>query len=97
MGEFQGLVCQLLGMEVANAGMYDGATALAEAALMACRLTGRRVVVAEASVSARYLEVDASTVLQWAQGGRLPAQREGDRWRFERSKIEGWLAQEKIK
>ncbi len=55
--EFQGLVCQLLGMEVANAGMYDGATALAEAALMACRLTGRRVVVAEASVSPRYLEV----------------------------------------
>jgi len=46
---------------------------------------------------ARYLEVDASTVLQWAQGGRLPAQRDGDRWRFERSKIEEWLAQEKIK
>jgi len=46
---------------------------------------------------ARYLEVDASTVLQWAQGGRLPAQRQGDAWRFERSKIEAWLAQEKIK
>ena len=55
--EFQSLVCQLLGMEVANAGMYDGATALAEAALMACRLTGRSIVVAEASVAPRYLEV----------------------------------------
>ena len=46
---------------------------------------------------ARYLEVDASTVTQWAQGGRLPAQREGDQWRFDRSKIEEWLAHEKIK
>jgi glycine dehydrogenase subunit 1 len=55
--EFQGLVCQLLGMEVSNAGMYDGATALAEAALMACRLTGRSIVAAEASVAPRYLDV----------------------------------------
>jgi len=46
---------------------------------------------------ARYLEVDAETVSQWAQGGRLPAQQEGGRWRFERAKIEEWLAQEKIK
>ena len=46
---------------------------------------------------ARYLEVDASTVTQWAQGGRLPAQREADQWRFDRSKIEEWLAHEKIK
>ena len=46
---------------------------------------------------ARYLEVDAGTVSQWAQGGRLPAQREGKEWRFERSRVEEWLAQEKIK
>ncbi len=46
---------------------------------------------------ARYLEVDAETVSQWAQGGRLPAQQEGNRWRFERAKIEEWLAQEKVK
>jgi len=46
---------------------------------------------------ARYLEVDAGTVSQWAQGGRLPAQREGSEWRFERSRIEEWLAQEKVK
>ena len=46
---------------------------------------------------ARYLEVDAETVAQWAQDGRLPAQREGAQWRFERAKIEEWLAQEKVK
>ena len=46
---------------------------------------------------ARYLEVDAETVSQWAQSGRLPSQREGGALRFERAKIEEWLAQEKIK
>ena len=46
---------------------------------------------------ARYLEVDAETVSQWAQAGRLPAQQDGTAWRFDRAKIEEWLAQERIK
>jgi excisionase family DNA binding protein len=46
---------------------------------------------------ARFLEVDASTVTQWAQAGRLPAQREGSHWQFNRSKVEEWLAQEKVR
>ena len=55
--EFQSLVCELTGMEVANAGMYDGSTALAEAVLMACRVTKRKRVVALDTVSPIYLEV----------------------------------------
>jgi glycine dehydrogenase subunit 1 len=48
MYEFQTAVAELTGMEVANASMYDGASALAEAALMAMRLTKkRRLLVAE--------------------------------------------------
>ncbi|OGO51329.1 MAG: glycine dehydrogenase (aminomethyl-transferring) [Chloroflexi bacterium RBG_16_68_14] len=43
--EFQSLVCELTGMDVANAGMYDGASALAEACLMACSVTGRERIV----------------------------------------------------
>jgi glycine dehydrogenase subunit 1 len=47
--EFQSMVCELTGMEVASASHYDGATATAEAALMACRLTRRdRVAVSTA-------------------------------------------------
>src|SRR6478672_10672423 len=45
--EFQSLSCDLLGMEVANASVYDGSTGTAEAVLMAQRLTKRdRVVLA---------------------------------------------------
>jgi glycine dehydrogenase subunit 1 len=45
--EFQSMVCELTGMDVANASMYDGATSFVEAALMAARVTKRcRVVVA---------------------------------------------------
>lgn len=55
--EFQTLVCQLTGMEVANASMYDGSTALAEAVLMAERITKRAKVVASSAAHPQYLEV----------------------------------------
>jgi glycine dehydrogenase subunit 1 len=55
--EFQTLVCQLTGMEVANASMYDGSTALAEAVLMTERITKRSRVVATSSVHPQYLDV----------------------------------------
>ncbi len=48
--EFQSMMCELYGMEVSNASMYDGASALAEAALMAVNVTGRRKIVIAASV-----------------------------------------------
>ena len=55
--EFQTLIANLFGMEVANAGMYDGATSLAEGALMACRVTGRSRVAVMDTVSPAYREV----------------------------------------
>jgi glycine dehydrogenase subunit 1 len=55
--EFQTLISSLYGMEVANAGVYDGATSLAEGVLMACRVTGREQVAVSDTVSPIYLQV----------------------------------------
>jgi len=55
--EFQTLMCQLTGQEVANASMYDGSTATTEAVLMAERLTGRRRVLIARSVHPEYRDV----------------------------------------
>jgi glycine dehydrogenase subunit 1 len=55
--EFQTLMCQLTGQEVANASMYDGSTALTEAVLMAERLTDRHRVLVARSVHPEYRQV----------------------------------------
>ncbi len=55
--EYQTFICQLTGMDVSNASMYDGATALAEAMLMAVRLTNRFRVVMAAGIHPEYRAV----------------------------------------
>jgi len=55
--EFQTMISELTGMEVANASMYDGSTAAAECVMMASRLTGRHSVVIARSVHPEYREV----------------------------------------
>jgi glycine dehydrogenase subunit 1 len=58
--EFQTMICQLTGMDVANASMYDGSTAVPEAAMMAARATGKRRVLVARSVHPEYREVLAT-------------------------------------
>ena len=55
--EFQTMICQLTGMEVANASMYDGSTAVPEAAMMAVRITKRDKVLVAKSLHPEYREV----------------------------------------
>jgi glycine dehydrogenase subunit 1 len=55
--EFQTLMCQLTGQEVANASMYDGSTATTEAVLMAERITGRHRVLVARSLHPEYRDV----------------------------------------
>ena len=57
MYEYQTLICQLTGMEVSNASMYEGASATAEGILMAHRVTGRNEVVVARSVHPEYRQV----------------------------------------
>ena len=58
--EFQTLMCQLTGQEVANASMWDGSTATTEAALMAARVTGRTRLVVARTLHPEYREVLAT-------------------------------------
>ncbi len=57
MFELQSMTCELTGMDAANAGMYDGASALAEACLMACNVTGRSRIAVLDSVHPAYADV----------------------------------------
>ena len=66
--EFQSLVCQLTGMDVANSGMYEGSTSLAEAAMMAARITKRSRIALLDTVSNDYADV----VRTYTQGHELP-------------------------
>ena len=57
MFEFQTMICELTGMEIANASMYDGSTGAAEAIMMAVRVTGRNAAVLARTVHPEYREV----------------------------------------
>ncbi len=54
--EYQSMICDLTGLEVSNASLYDGATALVEAVHMARSATGRQRVMVAATVDPRYIE-----------------------------------------
>ena len=55
--EFQTLICQLTGLDIANASLYDGSTGTAEAVLMAQRITGRNKVVLSRGLHPQFREV----------------------------------------
>ncbi|MES1260104.1 MAG: aminomethyl-transferring glycine dehydrogenase subunit GcvPA, partial [Acidobacteriota bacterium] len=71
--EFQTMICQLTGMEVANASMYDASTAVPEAAMMAVRITGRRKILVAKSVHPEYREVQRT----YAKNQGLPIEEFG--------------------
>jgi glycine cleavage system P protein (glycine dehydrogenase) subunit 1 len=55
--EFQTMICELTGMDIANASMYDGSTGAAEAVMMAIRVTGRDGVLVARTAHPEYREV----------------------------------------
>ena len=79
--EYQSLVCQLTGMEISNAGMYDGGTAAAEAAIMACTVKKKSQVVVLDTVNPTYREIidiylkgrNISVIIMESKSDNLPA------------------------
>ena len=67
--EFQTAVCELTGMDVANASMYDGATALAEAIIMAAGQTRKNKFLISSTIHPEYREV--AKTYAWARGMEL--------------------------
>ncbi len=57
MYEYQSMICELTGMDLANSSMYDGASAMAEACLLAARHTRRKKILVSKSVNPVYLDV----------------------------------------
>ncbi len=62
--EYQTVICQLTGMDVSNASMYEGASATAEAVLMAQRISGRRQIVVARAVHPEYRQVTRTYAAQ---------------------------------
>src|ERR1051326_1071852 len=90
--EFQTMICELTGMEVANASMYDGSTAAAEAVMMAVRLTGRRSVVIARSLHPEYREVLATYAFH--QGMPLSTVNFNDSGRIDLKELEKSVSQD---
>ncbi len=60
--EFQTMICQLTGMDIANASIYDGASSLAEAVLMANRINGKKNILISSAVHPEYRQVVATYI-----------------------------------
>ncbi len=58
--EYQSVICRLTGMDVSNASLYDGGTALAEAAVMAMRATGRRKLILDGGINPYHRQIVAT-------------------------------------
>ena len=58
--EYQTMICRLTGMDVSNASMYDGSSALAEAGMMSCSITRRQRLLVSAGIHPRYRDVLAT-------------------------------------
>lgn len=65
--EYQTMICNLTGMDLANASMYDGGSALAEACALACDATRRKKILIPDTINPRYLDI----VKTYAMGGKM--------------------------
>ena len=82
-------------LEVKEGAIFQGRCQMGKGGKYPSSPSHRELLTAEEL--ARYLEVETSSVLEWAERGRIPAVREGNFWKFDRTKIDEWVTNEKIK
>ena len=85
----------LLPSAIVEGEIYPARLNIAEGAI----LEGKCVMLHDflnADELAQYLEVDLNSVMEWANSGRVPGQKEGNSWRFDRKAIDSWVASGKI-
>ena len=90
--EYQTFICQITGMEISNASMYDGSSALAEAVLMARRISGRRRVLLARTVHPEYRTV-VDTVTRH-QDLTIQTVGYGEDGRLDRAELEALLGED---
>ncbi len=85
----------LLPSAIVEGNIYPAKLNIAEGAILegVCFMLRDYLNVEELT---RYLEVNADTVMEWVNSGRIPAQKEGSDWKFERKAIDSWVASGKI-
>jgi excisionase family DNA binding protein len=69
-----------------------------------CRMSGKgkgsqssKHEILTADELAKYLEVDTSMIFEWAKSGKIPATKERDSWKFDRTQVDEWIANGKVK
>ena len=80
-------------LSIAEGATFDGNCRMLADAKGADKATGAMTP----EELAKYLEIDMNLVHEWADSGKLPGVRDGSTWKFDRSRIEEWVAQGKIK
>lgn len=81
-------------LSIAEGAVFDGVSHM----LSKSKAEGNaRLGVMTTEELAKYLEVDMAMVSEWVNTGKLPGIKEGDSWRFERAKIDEWVASGKIR
>lgn len=80
-------------LSIAEGAVFEGNCRM----LSKSRPEGARQEMMTAEELAKYLEVDAGMVSEWASAGKLPGLKDGNSWRFDRSKVDEWVASGKIK
>ena len=81
-------------LSVAEGAVFEGGCKML---LKSKSETGHKNNLMTSDELAKYLEVDAGMIADWVNSGKLEGTKDGDTWRFERSKIDNWVAEGKIK